>query len=208
MFAPTPVMLGPVPVDFILFALILLGMGICNHPTFGVAVWGLAGVTAYKVVLTGFAQGPGFGGLAGLLAHEWVILANLFGLLMGFALLSKHFEDSNLPVVLPKILPDDWKGGFLLLVMVFVLSSFLDNIAAALIGGTMARGVFRGRIHIGYLAAIVAASNAGGSGSGVGDTTTPLRWIAGVNPRDVHGAYVSAATPTPSSCRLPPHPHH
>ena len=34
---------------------------------------------------------------------------------------------------------DDWKGGFVLLVMIFVLSSFLDNIAAALIGGTMAR---------------------------------------------------------------------
>ena len=52
----------------------------------------------------------------------------------------------------------------MLLVMVFVLSSFLDNIAAALIGGTMARAVFRGKVHIGYLAAIVAASNAGGVG--------------------------------------------
>src|SRR5260221_1774752 len=192
MFAPTPVMLGPVPVDFILFALILLGIAIFNHHTLRVAVWGLAAVTAYKVVLTGFAQGRRFGGLAGLLAHEWMILASLFGLLMGFALLSKHFEDSNLPVVLPKILPDDWKGGFLLLVMVFVLSSFLDNIAAALIGGTMARGVFRGRIHIGYLAAIVAASNAGGCGSVVGDTTTTMMWIAGVDPLDVLEAFVAA----------------
>jgi len=33
------------------------------------------------------------------------------------------------------------------------------------------------------LAAIVAASNAGGSGSVVGDTTTTMRWIAGVRPR-------------------------
>ena len=74
------------------------------------------------------------------MAHEWVILANLLGLLLGFALLSKHFEDSNVPDVLPRFLPDDWKGGFVLLVIVFVLSSFLDNIAAALIGGTMARG--------------------------------------------------------------------
>ena len=40
-----------------------------------------------------------------------------------------------------------------LLAIVFVLSSFLDNIAAALIGGTMARHVFRGKVHIGYLAA-------------------------------------------------------
>jgi len=94
--------------------------------------------------------------------------------------------------VLPKILPDDWKGGFMLLVMVFVLSSFLDNIAAALIGGTIARGVFRGKVHIGYLAAIVAASNAGGSGSVVGDTTTTMMWIDGVDPLDVLEAFVAA----------------
>ncbi|HEX7402542.1 MAG TPA: SLC13 family permease [Usitatibacter sp.] len=121
-----------------------------------------------------------------------MILANLFGLLMGFALLSKHFDESQVPAVLPAILPDDWKGGFFLLVMVFVLSSFLDNIAAALIGGTMAAAVFRGKLHIGYLAAIVAASNAGGSGSVVGDTTTTMMWISGVDPRDVFEAYVAA----------------
>ena len=182
------------PVEFILFALILAGIAVFSRHTLRVAVWGLAAVTLYKLAFTGFAQGPGLAGLAGLLAHEWVIIANLFGLLMGFALLSKHFEDSNLPVELPKILPDDWKGGFVLLVMVFVLSAFLDNIAAALIGGTMARAVFRGKVHIGYLAAIVAASNAGGSGSVVGDTTTTMMWIAGVHPLDVLEAYVAAGT--------------
>jgi Na+/H+ antiporter NhaD/arsenite permease-like protein len=185
-------MLGPVPVDFILFALILLGIAFMHRHTLQVAVAGLLVVTIYKLAFTGFAQGPGFAGLAGLLAHEWVILANLFGLLMGFALLSKHFEDSNVPVVLPKVLPDDWKGGFMLLVMVFVLSSFLDNIAAALIGGTMASAVFRKKVHIGYLAGIVAASNAGGSGSVVGDTTTTMMWIAGVHPVDVLEAFVAA----------------
>ena len=86
------------------------------------------------------------------MSHEWVILANLFLLLMGFALLSRHFEKSRVPEVMPRFLPDDWKGAFLLLVIVAVLSSFLDNIAAALIGGTMARQVFRGKVHIGYLA--------------------------------------------------------
>ncbi len=125
--------------------------------------------------------------------HEWVILANLFLLLMGFALLSRHFENSKLPDVMPAFLPDDWKGAFALLVIVFVLSSFLDNIAAALIGGVMAREVFKGRVHIGYLAAIVAASNAGGSGSVVGDTTTTMMWIAGVSPLVVVEAYVAAA---------------
>ena len=125
--------------------------------------------------------------------HEWVILANLFLLLMGFALLSRHFERSRIPDEMPAFLPDDWKGGFALLVIIAVLSSFLDNIAAALIGGTMARHVFRGKVHIGYLAAIVAASNAGGSGSVVGDTTTTMMWIAGVSPLSVLEAFVAAA---------------
>ena len=189
-----PVMLGPVPVDFILFALILAGIAFFHRHTLQVAVGGLAAVTIYKLAFTGFRQGPGFAGLMGLLAHEWVIIANLFGLLMGFALLSKHFEDSQVPAELPKILPDDWKGGFMLLAMVFVISSFLDNIAAALIGGTMASVVFRGKVHIGYLAAIVAASNAGGSGSVVGDTTTTMMWIAGVDPLDVLEAFIAAGT--------------
>ena len=79
-----------------------------------------------------------------------------------------------------------------LLVLVFVLSSFLDNIAAALIGGTVARRVFQGKVHIGYLVAIVAASNAGGAGSVVGDTTTTMMWIAGVSPLSVVEAYVAA----------------
>jgi len=93
---------------------------------------------------------------------------------------------------LPRLLPDDWKGAFVLLVMIFVLSSFLDNIAAALIGGTIAGVVFRHKVHIGYLAAIVAASNAGGAGSVVGDTTTTMMWIAGVSPLSVLEAYIAA----------------
>ena len=94
--------------------------------------------------------------------------------------------------MLPHFLPDDWKGAFVLLVMIFVLSSFLDNIAAAIIGGTIAATVFRRKVHIGYLAAIVAASNAGGSGSVVGDTTTTMMWIDGVSPLVVLEAYVAA----------------
>jgi Na+/H+ antiporter NhaD/arsenite permease-like protein len=121
-----------------------------------------------------------------------VMLSNLFCLLTGFALLSRHFEKSRVPVMLPRILPHDWKGAFVMLVMVFVLSSFLDNIAAALIGGAMAHQLFNGRVHVGYLAAIVAASNAGGSGSVVGDTTTTMMWIDGVDPLDVLHAYAAA----------------
>jgi len=185
-----PTLLG-VPVDFILFGLTLLGVALFHHHTLRVAVVGLAAITLYQLLGPGFRAGPGLAGLAGHLHHEWVTLANLLGLLMGFALLSNHFERSEVPAELPRYLPDDWKGGLVLLLLVFVLSSFLDNIAAALIGGTMARVVFRGRVHVGYLAAIVAASNAGGAGSVVGDTTTTMMWIAGVRPGQVLDAYVA-----------------
>jgi Na+/H+ antiporter NhaD/arsenite permease-like protein len=181
-----------IPVDFILFAMTLLGVALFHRYTLRVALIGLAVITFYKLTFTGFKTGHGLPGLFGHLAHEWVILVNLLCLLLGFALLSKHFEDSNVPAVLPKFLPAEWKGAFVLLVMVFVLSSFLDNIAAALIGGAMAHTVFRGKVHIGYLAAIVAASNAGGSGSVVGDTTTTMMWIDGVSPLAVFPAYVAA----------------
>jgi Na+/H+ antiporter NhaD/arsenite permease-like protein len=190
--AVTAAMFG-VPVDFVLFALTLAGVALFHHHTLQVALIGLAVIVAYKLGFTDFKTGPGLAGLARHMAHEWVILANLLGLLLGFALLSNHFEKSKVPDVLPHFLPDDWKGGFLLLVMVFVLSSFLDNIAAALIGGTVAGVVFRHKVHIGYLAAIVAASNAGGSGSVVGDTTTTMMWIDGVSPLSVLHAYAAAA---------------
>ncbi|WP_216819706.1 citrate transporter [Zoogloea sp. LCSB751] len=184
--------LAGVPVDFILFALTLLGVALFHDHTLKVGLAGLAAISAYKLRVTGFHTGPGLSGLVGHFAHEWVTLANLFLLLMGFALLARHFEKTRIPVILPRYLPDDWKGGFVLLAMVFVISSFLDNIAAALIGGAMAHSLFRARVHVGYLAAIVAASNAGGSGSVVGDTTTTMMWIAGVSPLAVLKAFVGA----------------
>jgi Na+/H+ antiporter NhaD/arsenite permease-like protein len=187
-----PILVFGIPVDFILFALTLLGVALFHHKTLQVALSGLAAIIVYKLVFTGFKDGTGLPGLGHHMAHEWVTLANLFLLLMGFALLSRHFEESRIPDEMPALLPDDWKGGVVLLVLVFVLSSFLDNIAAALIGGTVARRVFQGKVHIGYLAAIVAASNAGGSGSVVGDTTTTMMWIAGVSPLAVVEAYVAA----------------
>ena len=183
---------GGIPVDFILFALTLLGVALFHHATLYVALTGLFTITLYKIIFTGFASGPGVAGFVGHLGHEWVTIANLFCLLTGFALLARHFEKSHVPVILPKYLPNDWKGGFVMLVMVFVISSFLDNIAAALIGGAMAHQLFRGKVHVGFLAAIVAASNAGGSGSVVGDTTTTMMWIDGISPGSVFHAYVAA----------------
>ena len=78
-----------------------------------------------------------------------VVIANLFLLLLGFAVLSRHFETSNVPEKIPAILPDNWLGGVVLLALVFVLSSFLDNIAAAMIGGIVAKHVYHGKVHIG-----------------------------------------------------------
>ena len=183
---------GGIPVEFILFALTLLGVALFHHATLYVALTGLFTISLYKIIFTGFKTGAGVAGFMGLLGHEWVTVANLFCLLTGFALLARHFEKSHVPVILPKYLPDDWKGAFVMLVMVFVISSFLDNIAAALIGGAMAHQLFKGKVHIGYLAAIVAASNAGGSGSVVGDTTTTMMWIDGISPLVVLDAYVAA----------------
>jgi Na+/H+ antiporter NhaD/arsenite permease-like protein len=187
-----PVLVFGIPFDFILFALTLLGIALFHRHTLPIALAGLGVITAYKLAFTGFRDGPGLAGLGLHLGHEFSLLSNLFLLLMGFALLSRHFEESAVPDQMPALLPDDWKGGLVLLVMVFVLSSFLDNIAAVIIGGTVARHVFGGKVHIGYLAAIAAASNAGGSGSVVGDTTTTMMWVSGVSPLSVLEAYCAA----------------
>ena len=189
---PELIRLYGIPIDFILFAMTLLGVAVFHHHTLRVSLVGVTAISFYKIIFTGFKSGAGMSGWLSHMGHEWVILVNLLCLLMGFALLSRHFEKSRIPVLLPKYLPDDWKGAFVMLIMVFVLSSFLDNIAAALIGGAMAHQLFRNKVHIGYLAAIVAAANAGGSGSVVGDTTTTMLWISGVNPLQVFDAYVAA----------------
>ena len=191
-FAANGPELAGIPLEFIFFALTLLGVALFHNATLYVALGGMFTIALYKIAFTGFKTGLGVAGFVGHVGHEWVTLANLFCLLMGFALLSRHFEKSHIPVVLPKYLPNDWKGGFVLLIMVFILSAFLDNIAAALIGGAMAHQLFKARVHVGYLAGIVAASNAGGSGSVVGDTTTTMMWIAGVSPIQVLDAYLAA----------------
>ena len=148
-----PVFVFGIPVDFILFGLTLIGVAIFHHKTLQVALTGLAAIVLYKLIFTGFRYGTGLTGLGLQMQHEAVILANLFLLLMGFAILSRHFEKSSVPEEMPAFLPDGWTGGLALLAIVFVLSGFLDNIAAALIGGAMARHVFKGKVHIGYLAA-------------------------------------------------------
>jgi Na+/H+ antiporter NhaD/arsenite permease-like protein len=194
--------IGPIRVEFIIFGFILLGVALFHNQTFRVALIGLAGLVTFKLIFDpGFHfMGHLFGTTPfgeqlmdkGLRQGEWGTILNLLGLLLGFAILSKIFEESGVPDILPNYLPDDWKGPFLLLVLIFILSSFLDNIAAALIGGTIALAVFKNRVHVGFITAIVAASNAGGSGSVIGDTTTTMMWIDGVSPLNVFHAYVAA----------------
>ena len=178
--------------EFIIFALTLIGVALFHNKTMYVALTGLSALLVLKLVFDSdfsliehVIGGHGHEG-------EWRVLLNLLGLLLGFAILAKYFEESGVPEWLPKILPDDWKGGLLLLFIIMVLSSFLDNIAAAMIGGTIAMVVYRGKVHMGFLAAIVAASNAGGAGSVVGDTTTTLMWIDGVSPLDVTHAFIAS----------------
>ena len=179
-------------IDFLLFAATLACVAVFHRHTLAAALIGLGAITAKKLLGTGFNEGAGLAGLFAHFEHEWVLIANLFLLLIGFALLARHFEASRIPEWMPAALPDNWTGGFVLLGLVFVISSFLDNIAAALIGATVASNVFKGRVRVGYLVGIVAAANAGGAGSVIGDTTTTMMWIAGVSPLSVLHAYVAA----------------
>ena len=139
-----------------LFALTLLGVALFHRHTLQVALTGLAVITLYKLVFTGFKTGPGLGGSALHMAHEWVILTNLLGLLLGFALLSNHFERSNVPEVLPRYPARRLEGR---------LRAAGDRVRAVLVPRQHrrradrrhhGRRVFRKKVHIGYLAAIVA----------------------------------------------------
>jgi Na+/H+ antiporter NhaD/arsenite permease-like protein len=171
--------------EFVLFALTLVGVALFHNQTLYVALTGLASILILRFVSTDFD-------FVAHLEHESSILLNLLGLLLGFSILAKHFEESGVPDNLPKILPAGWVGSFVLLILIFFMSSFLDNIAAALIGGSIALVIYKGKVHIGFIAAIVAASNAGGAGSVVGDTTTTMMWIDGVAILDVVHAYAAA----------------
>src|SRR5688572_3634101 len=116
------------PVEFLLFGATLLCVALFHQRTLLVASVGLGVITAYKLLFGDFHGQPGWLGLSFHLQEEWVILANLFALLVGFALLARHFEQSHVPHLLPRILPGSWYGGLTLLALVFLLSAFLDNI--------------------------------------------------------------------------------
>ncbi len=180
-----------IPLEFVIFGLTLLGVALFHNYALRVASAGLAAVIVLR-----FLQAPSFATATGeIFIHfgdEWVVLANLLLLLLGFAVVSNQFEKSNLPEAIPSLLPDGWIGGLTLLALVFCLSTFLDNIAGAIIGGVVARHVFPHGVTIGYQAAIVSAANAGGAGSVIGDTTTTMMWISGVGALELLPAFIGA----------------
>lgn len=172
---------GEVQIEFLLFGATVLGVALFHGLSTEIAAAGFLSVLVCRLLGSGIEP-------ARALAAEWRLFLNLAGLLLGFAVLARQFEESKLAEFLPRWLPASWAGGSLLLAAVWAMSSFLDNIAAAMLGGVMARAVYRGRVGTGYLAGIVAASNAGGAWSVVGDTTTTLLWIGGVRASDLAGA--------------------
>lgn len=176
----------PIAFEFVIFAGTLAGVAFFHHHNLRIAIWGLLVVVSYKLIVAQDVD------LIDHFAHEWRLVANLLGLLVGFEILADRFRQSGLAERLPALLPDDWKGGFVLLLLIFLMSTFLDNIAAAMIGASIATIVYRGEVTVGYLAAVVAASNAGGAGSVIGDTTTTMMWIDGVDWRDVTHAFLPA----------------
>ena len=181
-----------IPLEFVLFGLLLLGVALFHKRALEISVGGLLVILAYETFVTAYPTGTGSAALMAHARHEWVAITNLLLLLTGFELLSNQFERSNLSDHLPNHLPDGWTGGVGLLAIVFVLSAFLDNIAAAVLGGVMARHLFKGRVTVGFLAAIVASANAGGAGSVIGDTTTTIMWLKGVSPLTVLPAFLAA----------------
>jgi Na+/H+ antiporter NhaD/arsenite permease-like protein len=178
------------PIEYVLFVATLVGIAVWHKRALTIALAGLAATAVYKLLVSGFGEaGSGPSGLALHFAHEWVILLNLLLLLVGFAVLARHFEHSNLPHALPRHLPAGVGGGVALLAIVWVLSAVLDNIAAAVIGGVMAKHVYQSRVSLGFLAAIVASANAGGAWSVLGDTTTTMMWVGGVSPLQLTHAF-------------------
>ena len=185
-------MIFNIPIDFFLFAAILILVALYHKHVFKTATIGLLVVSLYKIFFSPFKTGPGLDGFILHLSHEWVIVTNLLLLLVGFALLSDHFERSHVTEKISTYLPSGAMGAFSLLLIVFILSGFLDNIAAAIIGATIASDLYKKKVHMGYLAAIVASANAGGAGSVLGDTTTTMMWLGGVPPLDVLHGYIGA----------------
>lgn len=104
-------------------------------------------------------------------AHTVSLLMNLGFLIPGFSIVAAAFERCG---VAEKI-REKTDSITVILWIVYCLSIFLDNIAAAMIGGVLLKGKdpsFRS------LVGVIAASNLGGAGSPIGDTTTVMMYVS------------------------------
>ncbi|MEO8148333.1 MAG: SLC13 family permease [Bacteroidia bacterium] len=178
------------PFEFYLFGMTILGIAISSWKElsrdFEIALLGLILLISYK-----FSVNFNFGHHIG---NEWKSLINLLLIIPGFTLMAKYFELSGLPNLILRFLPLNKSGPFILLVVIGFLSIFLDNIAAALIGATIAKKIFQNKVHTGFIAAIVACSNAGGAFSVIGDTTTTMIWFHGVGQPHLIRAFIGSTT--------------
>lgn len=172
--------------EYVLFGAVLVGLFFFHKHGTKIAFWGAALLLLYKIFFVAdFALGAH-------LLHESTTLINIFGLIVGFTLLADIFEQTRIADILPRYLSDSWWGGVQLLGAIFLMSAFLDNIAAAMIGGALAKNLYKGKVDVGFLASIVSASNAGGAWSVIGDTTTTMMWIAGKSPLEVAHAIIAS----------------
>jgi hypothetical protein len=60
---PLRAIVPDIPIDFILFALTLLGVALFHHHTLRVALGGATVIAVYKVLASPFREGPGLAGL-------------------------------------------------------------------------------------------------------------------------------------------------
>src|SRR5437763_17213649 len=69
------------PVEYYIFALILLGVAVLHRHALWIALAGLGAILLYQGLFGTFPTGHGLASLGEHLKHEWVTLANLMLLL-------------------------------------------------------------------------------------------------------------------------------
>jgi hypothetical protein len=83
--------------EFVIFGLTLLGVALFHRRALAVAAAGLILTTLARLIGAPAGIDAEAHELLTHLATEWVTFANLFLLLLGFAVLANQFEQSNLP---------------------------------------------------------------------------------------------------------------
>lgn len=130
------------------------------------------------------------------------ILFNLALLIPGFTMVAWYFEKSGACSWIERRLQSDGQ----LLHALFCLSAVLDNIATAMLGGSIVMARYGGVIQhcrktktplpawlFQLIIGVVASSNLGGAASAFGDTTTVMIFISGVEFWELSKGLIGAA---------------